>query len=88
MEKADRLIKNFVLKRGLTRRLLAYLVCKTVDEVSRGEFKAIAFKDGTLFLKAKDHLLAHRLNLRSKELLQVINQKLKYPAVKKIRVTG
>lgn len=88
MEKVDRLVKHFVLKRGLTRRLLAYWVCKTADELSRGEFKAIAFKEGTLFIKAKDHLLAHRLNLGSKELAQKLNQRLNYPAVKIIRVKG
>lgn len=86
MEKVDRLVKHFVLKRGLTRRLLAYWVCKTADELSQGEFRALAFRDGVLFLKAKDHLLAHRLSLTSKELLQKINQKLDYPAVKKILI--
>lgn len=88
MEKADRLVKNFVLKRGLTRRLLAHLVCKTADEIGGGEFRAMAFREGTLFLKAKDHLLAHRLSLTSKELAQKLNKRLSYLAVKRIRVSG
>ena len=69
---------------GLSKQFAAARVCAVADEVGKGEFEAVSYKNGVLKVKVDSGARAHLVKLREQEIIGKINTELKREVVKRI----
>lgn len=73
-------------KKGKSSVFLASLVCYAAMEIGHSLFEPVSFKNGTLFVRAKNPSSATALLLSQNQILKEINQKLGKELVKEIKI--
>jgi len=88
MDKLSNLTKSFEDRHKLGRVLSCSQIVEVANSVSKGEYRAISFREGRLKVEAPAGPELYFLRRRDAEVLQKINSALGRPAVEKIVYRG
>lgn len=83
-EPISKILSRRINALGLSRQFAAARVCAVADEVGKGEFKTVSYKNGILKVWVDSGARAHLIKLREKEILGEINTEFKGQVVKKL----
>ena len=86
MEKLDKIIALSLTKKKLGKPLKAAQICFYAGLWGKAHLKPIAFSGGVLKVSVKSSPAASELEIQKEDLLDFVNAKIGYKAVRSIRI--
>ncbi|GMT49099.1 MAG: hypothetical protein IEMM0008_0638 [bacterium] len=88
-EKINQIMMEYIHKQNWRSRLLeanaVHIYNRLPDEAIKNCSKAFKVVDHELFIHVESPVYSHQLTFMSQEIITKINEKLKYPAIRKLR---
>lgn len=81
-------LEQSLVRQGLGRVAGAAWLCQQANQMAKGRFRAVTFRDGTLTVRVPDSLLAYELRGRRDEVIRELREILgeRAPSLKRLRV--
>lgn len=86
MEKLDKILRESLTKKGLSRATSGAMVCFYADEWGNGLFQAISFSGGILKVSVCSSPASSELQIKENELIDYLNQKLGRSSVRQVKI--
>ena len=88
MEKLDKILDKALAKKGLLKQARGAEICFYSESWNRIPFSPISFSKGILKVSVESSVAASELSMKEEELINFINEKAGYKAVKKLRIVN
>lgn len=88
MERIDKILRPALAHKGILKQATGAEICFLAEKWGKGRFQAISYSDGLLKLSCASSSASSELHMQTEELMEHINEKLKWKAVRKVRITN